>query len=307
MDGPNSLQPGGGHDLPNPRDPTRLVPFLRGLLPRWIDLWIERDVGIPGRSRRVVKATGGAESFRGSTPKDRALAYQKLGRGAEQRVQKALEDLHRAGFTQSEVSVLYALADVFEPKAWRNRARKTLSRVHSEAARMGREAIELGAPPQVSAVLEAWRSRVSVEMGVAFFPENPVMTAPRDLRTAARRLLMRCGMHATNVALVEIAWLLPVSIPEFDTSDRPSRFPIRLAPDWMIKAAAKNEQSNRRNQIKTLGNGEPFAIWHHLRIDRAGRPTWEGEVRDRLSDACDHCIRADGKRKAPSDGREDTR
>jgi hypothetical protein len=194
----------GADGLPDPENPLALLPFLENLLPLWISLWIDRDPGLSGRRPKSLPAPI-ALAFDGLTEPERCRAYDRLGRGAEKRARDAYQGLHRAGFSQEDVSVLYALADAFEPKEWRIRASTTVSKVHAYAQRTWNQARRWGAPVQVVEGLESWREGVAHRAGVAYFPENGAIQAPRNLRTAARRILRRSGLQPSEIACIEIA------------------------------------------------------------------------------------------------------
>jgi hypothetical protein len=203
-----------------------------------------------------------------------------MGRTADRTVGRAIAALYRAGFSRELVSVLYALADAFEPKRWRNDAKATVSKVHRVAQGMRDTSSRCGAPDDVIEALEGWRATVATFFGVAYFPESRGgPRAPHDFRTAARRLLLRNGMSPSHIAAVELAWLLPVSVPSFEPCpERPSVYPLRPG-------------LYERDAIKVLRVGKPFAIWHHLRLDGEGKPEWVATARDALSRDCDHCAR----------------
>jgi hypothetical protein len=139
----------------------------------------------------------------------------------------------RAGRTREEISCSYGLADFWSTTV-RRRSRLAEVREHLATAanvyrRTWRDLLSFNVPSKLTDALMEWGQSVFSllshlapresrdlestdrdEIGMRIAP----MTGryPRSLRTQLRRFLLTCGMTRSQIATLEVAWLLPVDV-----------------------------------------------------------------------------------------------
>jgi len=192
-----------------PLKEEQVVGFLLRSVAPWFECWIHPDPELRVARGAPIRVPARAEPFADFKADDRDALCTMLRR--RRRIREALAALYGAGLTRELVSRLYAMADSFADgsPSWLREAREAVTRVHRQSIAMKEQLARWGAPSEITNPVERWRETVATFLGNVFFCD---VKSPKELRSRARSLLLRLKMAPSHIALVEVAWLLPVDI-----------------------------------------------------------------------------------------------